>query len=164
MLGAMQDGEELDGHLFGSDQPCFGCGPNHRLGFQLRFRREGDRVVTRFTPGDEYQGPPNIMHGGLVTTLADEVAAWALIGLKGKFGFTAKMQVTFHRPVRIRSTLVGESWIEKDLRRLADIGVRIQQDDQDCLTGSFRFVVMDAEGAERLMGQPLSPAWRRFSR
>ena len=37
--------------------------------------------MTTFTPDDRYQGPPGIMHGGLVTTLADEVAAWAIIGV-----------------------------------------------------------------------------------
>ena len=160
----MNDGEEFDGHLFGDDQPCFGCGPAHPVGFRLRFRREGDRVVTRFTPDESYQGPLNIMHGGLVTTLADEVAAWALIGLVGKFGFTAKIQVTLHHPVRIGQELVASSWIVRDLRRLADIGVQITQDGQDCMTGTLRFVIMDAAGAERLMGRPLSDAWRRFSR
>lgn len=160
----MQDGEELDGHLFGDDQPCFGCGPAHPVGFRLRFRRDGDQMLTRFTPSAEYQGPANIMHGGLVATLADEVGAWAIIGLLGKFGFTAKMQATFHHPIRIGRELEGRSWIEKDLRRLADIGVRITQGEQLCFSGSFRFAVMDAAGAERLLGQPLSEAWRRFAR
>ena len=67
--------ERLDGHLFGADQPCFGCGPNHPWGFHLAFERDGEAVVTRFVPGDRYQGPPGIMHGGLVMTLADEVGA-----------------------------------------------------------------------------------------
>ena len=160
----MQDGEELDGHLFGEDQHCFGCGPQHPIGFRLRFKREGETVVTRLTPGPRYQGPPNIMHGGLVTTLADEVAAWALIGLLEKFGFTAKMQCSLHHPVRIGQPLEARSWIDRDLRRLADVGVRITQGEKECMTGSFRFVLLDKAGAERLMGQPLSEAWSRFSR
>lgn len=160
----MQDGEERDGRLFGEGQPCFGCAPDHPLGFRLRFRREGDAVVTRFTPGPEYQGPQNIMHGGLVTTLADEVGAWAIIGLLGKFGFTAKIDVTLHHPVRIGHEVEGRSRLVRNLRRLADVGVEIVQDDVKCLTGTLRFVVLDAAGAERLMGQPLPEAWRRFSR
>ena len=65
--------ERMDGHLFGEDQACFGCGPKHPFGFHLKFEREGDQILTRFLPGPQYQGPPGIMHGGLVMTLADEV-------------------------------------------------------------------------------------------
>ena len=164
MLASMQDGEERDGSLFGDEQPCFGCGPTHPMGFRLRFQRQGDEMVTKFVPGAQYQGPPNIMHGGLVTTLADEVAAWAVIGLLGKFGFTAKIQCTLHHPVRIGQELEGRSWLIKDLRRLADIGVSIRQDDKECMSGTLRFVVLDKSGAERLMGGELPAAWRRFSR
>ncbi|MFT3767835.1 MAG: hypothetical protein QM820_20485 [Minicystis sp.] len=62
----------LDPHLFGSGQPCFGCSPEHPIGLRLAFTRRDDEVVTTFVPGEQYQGPPGLMHGGLVTTLADE--------------------------------------------------------------------------------------------
>jgi acyl-coenzyme A thioesterase PaaI-like protein len=70
---------ELDGTLFGPEQPCFGCGPVHSSGFRLRFVEDGDEVVTRFLPDDRYQGPPGLMHGGLVFTIADELAARVII-------------------------------------------------------------------------------------
>ncbi|HJK95653.1 MAG TPA: PaaI family thioesterase, partial [Polyangiaceae bacterium LLY-WYZ-14_1] len=146
------------------DQACFGCGPRHPTGFRLRFERLGDAVVTHFTPGEDHQGPPNVMHGGLVTTLADEVAAWAVVGLLGRFGFTARIQCAFHRPVRIGVPVEARSWIEKDMRRLADVGVRLSQAEGPCLTGTFRFAMMDQAGAERLMGRPMDAAWQRFSR
>src|SRR5438045_314133 len=91
----------LDGHLFGEGQPCFGCGPSHPVGFRLRFEREGTAVTTRFVPDDRYQGPPGIMHGGLVLTLADEIAAWAVIGVLGKFGFTGQVEAKLRAPVRV---------------------------------------------------------------
>src|SRR5690242_11060519 len=91
----------LDGTLFGADQMCFGCGPRHPAGFKLRYEREGQGVLTRFTPGEQHQGPPGIMHGGLVSTVADETAAWALIAKTGKFGFTTSFSCRFHRALRI---------------------------------------------------------------
>ncbi|AKF08128.1 PaaI family thioesterase [Sandaracinus amylolyticus] len=154
----------LDGHLFGPGQPCFGCGPDHPYGFHLTFAREGDEIVTRFTPGDRYQGPPGIMHGGLVSTLADEVAAWALIGLLGKFGFTASFDAKLHKAVRIGVPLEGRSVITRDARRIVDVAVRIVQDGADAFTGSFRFVVLDQGGAERMLGGPIPDAWKRFCR
>ena len=60
--------EEIDPHIFGREQPCFGCSPTHPIGLHLRFWRDDDEVITRFVPGEQYQGPPGILHGGLVTT------------------------------------------------------------------------------------------------
>ena len=37
---------ELDPYTFGKEQTCFGCGPHNPVGWRLRFRREGDEVVT----------------------------------------------------------------------------------------------------------------------
>ena len=75
----------VDGKIFGAGQPCFGCGPDHPFGFRLQFVQADDEVVCQFTPGERYQGPPGVMHGGLVSTLVDEVGAWAPVMLLGKF-------------------------------------------------------------------------------
>lgn len=156
--------EPLDGHIFGPGQPCFGCSPDHPFGFRLKFVREGDEIVTRFTPAERYQGPVGIMHGGLVSTLADEVAAWAIIGLLGKFGFTASFDAKLHKPVRIGVPLVGRSRITRDARRIVEVAVSIVQDDAVAFTGSFKFVILDRSGAERMMGGPIPDAWQRFCR
>ena len=154
----------LDGHLFGPGQPCFGCGPDHPWGFHLRFERDGDEVVTRFTPHDRYQGPPGIMHGGLVATLADEIAAWAVIGIAGKFGFTATFDAKLHRPVRIGIPIEGRGRIVADKRRLMDVEAKVLQEGALAVTSTVRFVVLDKSGAERMLGGPIPPAWERFCR
>jgi acyl-coenzyme A thioesterase PaaI-like protein len=156
--------EPLDGHLFGPGQPCFGCSPDHPTGLRLRFERQGDEIVTHFVPGAQHQGPVGVMHGGLVSTLADEVAAWAVIGLVGKFGFTASFEAKLHRPVRIGVPLVGRSRITRDARRILEVGVRIVQSEHDAFTGQFKFVVLDRAGAEAMMGGPIPDAWQRFCR
>jgi acyl-coenzyme A thioesterase PaaI-like protein len=154
----------LDPHLFGEEQPCFGCGPAHPIGFHLRFERAGGAVVTRFVPGESYQGPPGIMHGGLVATLADEIAAWAIVALLGKFGFTAKFDGKLHAPVRIGVEVVGRGRIEREVRRIVTVAVDLSQRDVRVFGGTFTFVLLDAQGAERLLEGPLPEAWRRFAR
>jgi len=157
-------GERLDGHLFGAGQPCFGCSPDHPTGFRLAFERQGDEMVTRFTPTDRHQGPPGLMHGGLVATLADEVAAWAIIGLLGKFGFTASFSAKLAGPVRIDVPLEGRSRITSDKSRIVEVGVRLAQDGKNTFSGDFKFVILDKSGAERLLGGPLPEAWQKFCR
>lgn len=154
----------LDGTIFGPGQPCFGCGPDHPIGFRLAFDTEGDEVVTRFTPTDQHQGPPGIMHGGLVATLADEVAAWAVIALLGKFGFTAQMTCKLHKPVRVGVPLEGRGAVVRDARRIVQTRARIVQDGGDAFTGDFTFAILDRAAAEKMLGAPLPDAWNRFAR
>ncbi len=156
--------EPLNGNLFGADQPCFGCGPNHPIGFQLKFERDGDTLLTRFTPGPQYQGPLGIMHGGLVATLADEVAAWAVIGLLEKFGFTAGAEMRWKKPLRINVEAIGKSHIIKATSRVVTVGVSITQNAEECFAGDFKFVLVDTAGAESMMGGPIPESWKRFTR
>ena len=161
---ATGDPDVVDGGLFGADQPCFGCGPRHAIGMRLRFERIGDEVVTRFVPHDRFQGPPGIMHGGLVMTLADEVAAWSIIRGRGKFGFTTGIKGRFRRPIRIDREVEGRARIIKDRARLIDVAVRIAQDGEDAFTGELSFVVLDRRGAEKMLGTTLPPEWNEFAR
>jgi acyl-coenzyme A thioesterase PaaI-like protein len=155
---------ELDPHLFGDDSPCFGCSPLHPTGFRLTFSREGDAVCTRFTPRADHQGPPTIMHGGLVTALGDELAAWTIIGLKGRMGFTASIEARLLRPLRVGVEAVGRGRITKDGGRVVEVAVMLAQRDEEVFRGQFQFVLVDRRGAERILGGPLPEPWLRFCR
>ncbi|MGE0789253.1 MAG: PaaI family thioesterase [Sandaracinaceae bacterium] len=154
----------LDGSIFGPGQPCFGCAPDHPAGLRLTFRRDGDVIETRFVPPDRMQGPPGIMHGGLVATLGDELGAWTVIGLLDKFAFTAEMSCRFKGPVRIGREVIGRGRIVKPGSRVVGIEVRLEQEGAEVYTSELKFVVLDRAGAERLLGGPLPSAWERFAR
>ncbi len=160
----MPDTEPLDPEIFGPESPCFGCSPSHPIGFHLKFSREGELVTTRFLPDERLQGPPGVMHGGLVTTLADEIAAWTVIGQKSRFGFTAAINAKLHRPIRIGTEVAGRGRVAKETPRVLTIEVTLAQLDERAFTGEFTFVLLDQAGAERLLGGPLPEAWARFAR
>lgn len=155
---------EMDGTLFGEGQPCFGCAPDHPAGFRLRFHVEDDSVVTRFVPAERFQGPPGIMHGGLVMTLGDEIAAWTLVGLQHRFGFTSKVEGRLKNAVRIGVETEARGRIAEDRGRMVDLDVTVSQGTVTCFEGKFRFVIMDVKGAERLLGQELPEAWKKLGR
>lgn len=154
----------FDGHIFGARQACFGCGPEHPHGFRLAFDRDGDDIVTRYTPGEHQQGAPGLMHGGLISTLADEVGVWALIGLLGRFGFTATFSSRFVAPVRIGVEVEARARIKSNRVRLVDVTAEIRQDNKLAYTSELTFVVLDRGGAERMIGGPIPDAWARFCR
>ncbi len=161
--GAPVDGP-LDRHLFGAGQPCFGCSPDHPHGFHLEFCRRGDVVTTEFTPRAEHQGPPGLMHGGLVMTLADELGAWTLIGLLGKFGFTAELRAKLQKPVRVGTRVHGSGRIAKAGSRVVKVVVSLEQAGELAVSADIDFVLVDASGAARLLGRPLPDAWKQFCR
>ncbi len=153
----------LDGRLFGEDQPCFGCAVNHPIGFHLAFERDGEGVVSRFVPGAQYEGPPGIMHGGLVMTLADEAAAWAVVAKLHKFGFTAQVEGKFKRPVRTGQPTELRAKVVKLNFRVVRVGVEISQHGQVCFDGLLVFALLNQAGAEKLLERPLPEAWKRFA-
>ncbi len=156
--------EPLDGRLFGEGQPCFGCSPTHPHGFHLKYERDGEDVLTRFVPGPLHQGPVGIMHGGLVSTLADETAAWAVIAKTGKFGFTTSFSARLHKAVRVGVEVEARGKVISENRRVVKSSVVLRQNGEDCFTGDFIFVLLDKASAEKLMGGPIPEAWERFCR
>jgi acyl-coenzyme A thioesterase PaaI-like protein len=158
--------ERFDGSLFGPGQPCFGCAPDHPIGFRLLFERDvaTDEIVTRMTPGERYQGPPGIMHGGLVATLADELASWACIIIAGKFGFTVSFTARLQQAVRIDKEVEGRARIVKPGARFTDVAVTLVQEANPCFSGEFRFLILDKKGVEKMLGRPLPEDWARFAR
>lgn len=160
----MSDTERLDGTIFGEQSHCFGCSPTHPHGLKLAFERHGDEVHTRFTPGLEHQGPPGIVHGGLVATIADELAAWTVVVLRGQMGFTAAFDGRLRGPLRVGTELTGVGRIRADRRRIVEIEVELTQAGATRFEGGFTFALLDVSGAERLLQAPLPEAWKRFCR
>jgi acyl-coenzyme A thioesterase PaaI-like protein len=156
--------ERFDGSLFGDEPPCFGCSPRNPHGLRLSFWREGDTARTRFTPDRLQQGPPGIMHGGLVTTVADELAGWTLVLLREKFGFTAEIHARLVGPVRIGAEVEGRGRIVRDGRRVVRIAVELEQAGAVAFESELAFVLLDRGGAEKLLGAPIPEGWRRWCR
>lgn len=154
----------LDGTLFGEGQPCFGCSPDHPAGFHLRFVTEGDDVVTRMVPQQHHQGPLGLMHGGLISTLADEAAAWAVLAVTGKFGFTTNFEAKLSKGVRVGQEVEARARVTKNTSRVVKTTVEIRQHGELCFSGDFTFVLLDRGAAEKLMGGPMPEQWARFCR
>ncbi|MGY2082956.1 PaaI family thioesterase [Blastococcus sp. SYSU DS0539] len=64
------------------------------------------RATGRVTLGKAHEGPPGLVHGGVVATLLDHVLARA-VRAAGHGGLTATLTVTYRRPVRLGVPLVA---------------------------------------------------------
>jgi uncharacterized protein (TIGR00369 family) len=79
---------------------CFVCGKENSIGLHLTFFEEGEQVVASFTPGEEHQGFPGILHGGIISALLDETVGRAILALN-LWAVTARMEIDFRAPVPI---------------------------------------------------------------
>ena len=82
------------------NQWCFACGKENPIGLQLDFVEKDESYMTTFLPRPEHQGYDGIMHGGLISTVLDEVMA-RYIHKKGHNAVTARLDVRFRHPISI---------------------------------------------------------------
>lgn len=87
------------------DHMCFICGTLNDFGLKLKFEKNGiNQVTTTFTPEKKYQGYKDIVHGGIISAVLDEVmvnAAW----MNGMPSVSAQIEIRFHLPAKIGETL-----------------------------------------------------------
>jgi uncharacterized protein (TIGR00369 family) len=84
---------------------CFACGTANPIGLNLKFYRVGDTVCSDITLGKYHEGWEDIAHGGIISTLLDEVMSWAIMYAKKTFIVTRKMDIKYVRNVSIGTPL-----------------------------------------------------------
>ena len=101
------------------DRMCFGCGEKNPRGLKLPFKVDlaRRRIRTRWTPTKEFQGYADIMHGGILGLVLDELMGNLLWKL-GCPSVTVELTVRFRHPARVGEPIEGEGWVvsEEPLR------------------------------------------------
>lgn len=102
------------------DQMCFVCGKKNLDGLRLDFELVGGAEVrTSFVPTQRFQGFQDIVHGGIISTILDEVmvnGAW----LRGMRAVTAKLDVRLRRPAKVGERLYFVGRILRDGDKTVD--------------------------------------------
>jgi uncharacterized protein (TIGR00369 family) len=115
---------------------CFACGTLNTHGLQLVLHAGDDRCWTELVLPDRFQGWEGIAHGGIVTTILDEVMGWALID-HDLWGVTARLSIEFKRPVPIGRPIRAEGRVLSARRRLVEAeGVITDREDGTLLARS----------------------------
>ncbi len=121
---------------------CFGCGENNPIGLKLKPVYDGEKVRAEFTPGEYHQGWDNATHGGILYTLLDEVAAYAILCRGIYFGVTAKSEVRFKHVAPTGEPIQISAWVTKMTKRLLETkGVLALKDNTIIAEGNSLFYV-----------------------
>ena len=86
---------------------CFVCGESNGVGLKLRFTTDGRVVQTRFRLRAAHIGFRGVVHGGILTTVLDEIMVWACAVPTRRFAFCAELTTRFLNPVRPDDEIVA---------------------------------------------------------
>lgn len=98
----MEDRDKLNDET--TYQRCFACGRHNDAGLKMTFRREGERVIADFTPREQHQGFPGVLHGGILATLLDETMS-RTGALRREWLMTGKLDIRYRRPATVHQPL-----------------------------------------------------------
>ncbi|MBW2472700.1 MAG: PaaI family thioesterase [Deltaproteobacteria bacterium] len=99
---------------------CLVCGLKNPFGLHTAFYElDNKELLAVFKPREEHQSYPGRLHGGIISTILDEVIGRAImIHSKGEvWGVTVELQVRFKKPVPLDEELRVFGRITKDSRR-----------------------------------------------
>ncbi|CCG02127.1 PaaI family thioesterase [Blastococcus saxobsidens] len=89
------------------------------------------RATGRVTLGKTHEGPPGLVHGGVVATMLDHVLARA-VRAAGRGGLTATLTVTYRRPVHLGVPLLATAQLgTTEGRRTTATARLVAEDDPD---------------------------------
>ena len=78
---------------------CFACAPSNPCGLKMEFYEDGDDIVSLWTPGDNYQGWLDTLHGGIQATLMDEIGGWIIARKFQTSGMTTNLNIKYKKPI-----------------------------------------------------------------
>lgn len=80
---------------------CFGCSPHNPIGLGLAlYRRPDGRIAGACTLSERYASYPGVVHGGVVSALADEVMGNAVAVLRHRLAYCTTLRTRMLAPVR----------------------------------------------------------------
>lgn len=110
------------------DDGCFVCGKANPIGLKLEFVQEGEEYVTYFTPLKVHQGFIGIVHGGIVSTVLDEVMA-RYVYILGHKAVTAEMTVRLKRPAPVGKPIRFAGRLESEEGRVLNCSAQATTED-----------------------------------
>ncbi len=135
-----------------NDHNCFGCGRLNAHGLHLEFRLNpaGDGVWTRFLPSARFEGYEGVIHGGIISTLLDEVMAWSLYR-DDIWAVTGRMSVRFRTPMMVGEPVLAIGHIGQRRSRLIEMtGELLRETDSRVIADATASFVKVSEAQSRV--------------
>ncbi|MFA6413041.1 MAG: PaaI family thioesterase [Syntrophales bacterium] len=130
---------------------CFGCGPGNHSGLKMVFYTNGSSILSWVTVPDHLCGWENLVHGGVLSTMLDEIMARAMIHSLKSLGLTKSMTVNFIKPVHVGKEVMVEGKIleGKEDREAITEGVIYDDKGDVCTRSTGTFMLFSPQAIKR---------------
>ena len=131
---------------------CFGCGSKNPHGLQMKFLTDDEAVYSHVAVPSHLTGWNDLVHGGILSTMLDEIMAWAAIYLLKKVVVTKSMQIEFIKPVFAADelTVTGRVLEQQNDREALMEGVVHRTTGELCTRSTAIFTLFAPAVAKRL--------------
>ena len=119
---------------------CVVCDPANERGLGLEFTiSEDGGVEAAFACDKSFEGYPDYVHGGVVSSLLDGAMTNCIFS-RGLVAFTAELNIRFLHPVATNKPATVRAWIEKYYRPLHVVRAEVSQDREVKATAVGKFM------------------------
>ncbi len=138
------------------DFQCFGCAPDNHHGLRMEFYEDGEYLVSEWNPKSFLQGYGNVLHGGIQTTLMDEIASWVVYVKVKTGGVTANLDVKFKKTVYVnKGVLTIRAKLKSVDKRFAHIFAEVLDNEGNvCSESNLRYFVFPEKVAREKLYYP----------
>lgn len=138
------------------DYNCFGCSHGNDHGLKLDFYDMGDYLESEYMPDHSLEGWIGVLHGGIQTTLVDEIASWLVFVKLKTAGVTSRIDIRLRRPVFVADGPIKVMARLIDVQKnIASIAVELRNNkDEKCLDGIVYYYIFPEEVARQKYNYP----------
>ena len=171
MQAHRDDGEPLN-HALLPENTCFGCSAHNPAGLHVELRRDpsgADALVATLRPTEQHTGFPGIVHGGVLFTALDCLAAWVPTVLRSEtkaIWILRTARIAFHRPTFAGTVVHLHGSIAPEGDAAGELVVHTEaRDEAGALLADADFTVraLPPEKFRRVAGGiEIPPGWKRL--
>ena len=125
-----------------------------RIKVEYFFNQNSGHFYAKIYFGNNTQGPPNHVHGGAISSVLDEAmggAAW----LNGYPGVTIQLKVSFHEPLKLKSEVLIDAWVDKVKGKMVWINSKLTRIDGIlCAEAVGTFFLLSKERFQEMGNMP----------
>jgi len=111
------------------DKICFGCGEENKNGLRLKLSFDDDTKTAygQYTATELFEGPPNIIHAGIIASLLDETMITVNKYLEC-IAITSELTIRYLQPAFIKENLYIRGWYVKKSKRVIENRAEIENE------------------------------------
>ncbi|MDH4223794.1 MAG: PaaI family thioesterase [candidate division Zixibacteria bacterium] len=129
---------------------CFVCGDKNDCGLKVDFFYDQKVAKAEYVPDQRFQGYKGILHGGIISSLLDEVMIKAVIA-RNFLVVTAEIEVKFIKPARIGEKLFLEGKVVEEKGKIFVAEGEVRNAKKEIVaTGKGKFFRVTEETSEIL--------------